>query len=193
MAFLTKPDLIRRYNKSQSSLLTESREKAYAANKLKEHGDRFSSLHSYDIFLSHSYDDARIIKQIKEMLKEKGYTVYVDWIEDRHLNRKRVNTHSANLIRERMDSCASLLYATSESAESSVWMPWELGYMDAKTNRVAVAPILDDESDDFNGREYLGLYPYLDLTSDSFYIHRSAGEYVNFPDWMEGKNPVLRV
>lgn len=122
------------------------------------------------------------------MLETKGLKVYVDWIEDSHLNRRRVNINSASLLRNRMDCCSSLIYITSESAEKSVWMPWELGYMDAKTNRVAVAPILDEETD-FDGREYLGLYPYLDLTSDTFYIHRSRKEWVNLIGWMEGLNP----
>ena len=140
--------------------------------------------------MSHSYDDARIIKHIKELLEEKGYSVYVDWIEDSRLDRGNVNTQSASLLRNRMDCCSSLIYVTSESAEKSVWMPWELGYMDAKTGRVAVAPILDEDVD-FEGREYLGLYPYLDLTNDSFYIHRRSNEWVNLIGWMKGENPKM--
>ena len=60
--------------------------------------------------------------------------------------------------------------------------------MDAKTEKVAVAPILDND-EHFNGREYLGLYPYLDLTDDRFYIHENINEWVNFIDWMAGKQP----
>lgn len=188
MAILRKAELIQRYNKKQSHLTSESFEKVFAAGAIREHGEKFSLLSAYDIFLSHSYDDARIIKLIKEILEEKGYSVYVDWIEDNHLDRKNVNAQSAAVLRERMNSCAALIYITSVSAEKSVWMPWELGYMDAKTGRVAVAPILDEEVD-FDGREYLGLYPYLDLTNDSFYIHRRYNEWVSFPGWLKGENP----
>jgi hypothetical protein len=188
MAILRKSDLVQRYNDKQTYLLNEDGERRYASNKLREFSEQFSVLNRYDIFLSHSYDDARIIKQIKEMIEMKGFSVYVDWIEDSHLNRGNVNAASANLIRNRMDCCSSLIYITSESAEKSVWMPWELGYMDAKTRRVAVAPILDEEID-FDGREYLGLYPYLDLTNDSFYIHRSSLEWVNLERWMKGEEP----
>ena len=60
--------------------------------------------------------------------------------------------------------------------------------MDAKTGRVVVAPVLDDD-EDFEGREYLGLYPYFDLTNDNFYIHRSPSEWVNLKGWMSGDNP----
>jgi len=190
MAILRKSELISKYNLKQSNLVSELGEKYYSSIKLHESSEQFSVLSRYDIFLSHSYNDARIIKLIKEMLEEKGYSVYVDWIVDNNLNRRNVTSTSASLIRNRMNCCASLLYITSESAEKSVWMPWELGYMDAKTGRVAVAPILDEEVD-FDGREYLGLYPYLDLTNESFYIHKNISEWVNFSGWMKGENPIL--
>lgn len=188
MEILKKSQLVQKYNNMQSYLTSESGERAYASGRLKEFSEQFSILNKYDIFLSHSYDDARIIKLIKEMLEMNGFSVYVDWIEDSQLNRGNVNVTSASLIRNRMDCCSSLIYITSESAEKSVWMPWELGYMDAKTRRVAVAPILNEEAD-FDGREYLGLYPYLDLTNDSFYIHSSRSEWVNLIGWMKGENP----
>ncbi len=123
------------------------------------------------------------------MLEKKGYSVYVDWIVDRQLDRANVNAESANVLRERMDRCSSLIYVTSEAAEKSVWMPWELGYMDAKTGRVAVAPILGEDDDGFDGREYLGLYPYLDLEWDNFFINRSSNVWVPLNEWMKGKNP----
>ena len=91
-----------------------------------------------------------------------------------------------------MNSCASLMYLTSVSAERSAWMPWELGYMDARTGRVAVAPIMDDDDEEFEGREYLGLYPYLDLTNDSFYIQEGPEVWVNLNEWMKGEKPKKR-
>jgi len=163
-------------------------EKTYSKNKLLEERNDFSYLELYDVFLSHSFDDARIVKLVKEMLEEQGQKVYVDWIEDDHLDRGGVTTETAAVLRSRMNRCSSLIYLTSQSAESSLWMPWELGYMDAKTGKVAVAPIMD-EDESFEGREYLGLYPYLDLTNDSFYIHKKVGEWVGFKGWMAGEQP----
>jgi len=118
-------------------------EKTYSKNKLLEERNDFSYLELYDVFLSHSFDDARIVKLVKEMLEEQGQKVYVDWIEDDHLDRGGVTTETAAVLRSRMNRCSSLIYLTSQSAESSLWMPWELGYMDAKTGKVAVAPIMD--------------------------------------------------
>ena len=188
MALLNRQDLIGRYNKRQSTLLGENFEKNYSKNRLIEAAKNFSYLERYDVFLSHSFDDARVVKVVKEMLEEQGQKVYVDWIEDDHLDRGEVTADTAAILRSRMDRCSSLIYLTSQSAERSLWMPWELGYMDARTGKVAVAPIMD-EDENFEGREYLGLYPYFDLTNDSFYIHKNISEWVSFKNWMLGEQP----
>lgn len=190
MAILRRQQLIEGYNRTQSKLFDDDFERAWAAGLLKVHADAFDRSATYDVFLSHSYSDARLVKQIYELLRANGHTVYVDWIEDSTLNRNAVTTNTATVIRDRMNRCNSLLYLTSEAAEHSVWMPWELGYMDARTGRVAVAPILDEAAaDEFDGREYLGLYPYLDLTGDSFYIHRDRGTWISLKRWMTGEQP----
>lgn len=185
MSVLRRSDIIRRYNKNQSINLGESAEKRYARRMVNESLESLASDELFDIFLSHSYEDARVVKQIKDMLSDKGYSVYVDWIEDDHLDRGEVTEETAEVLKSRMDRCGSLIYLASQSAESSVWMPWELGYMDAKTGRVAVAPVLNDD-ENFEGREYLGLYPYLDLTVDDFYVHRSESDFAGLDRWMHG-------
>jgi len=185
MSLIKKSTLVRLYNDAQKTLLGDEGEKIYSKNSLAEFSESFSPINKYDIFLSHSYDDARIIRQIYNMLKEKGFSVYVDWIRDKLLTRNDVTVGTAKILRFRMNCCLSLLYITSLSATKSVWMPWELGYMDAKTSRVAIAPILE-ESEDFRGREYLGLYPYLDLTKLNFYVHQSPSDWLTFSDWFKG-------
>ncbi|WLO87065.1 toll/interleukin-1 receptor domain-containing protein (plasmid) [Pantoea agglomerans] len=189
MATIHKSDILRRYNASQKILLEETSERRWAANSLQKEFESFSFSEHYDIFLSHAYSDARIVMQIRNMLIENGYSVYVDWIEDEHLDRGKVSEYTAIVLRNRMNNCSSLIYLTSDSAENSVWMPWELGYMDARTGSVSVAPIIENDGEEFEGREYLGLYPYLDLTADSFYIHKGANSWVTFKDWMQGKRP----
>lgn len=188
MALLKKSKLLQSYNNRQAYLIDEAEERSFAKKKLEEAAQKFSYTETYDIFLSHSFDDARIVKVIKEMLEEGGCSVYVDWLEDDHLDRGEVSPETALVLRNRMNRCSSLIYLTSPSAEKSLWMPWELGYMDAKANRVSVAPIIGD-NEEFEGREYLGLYPYLDLTMDKFYIHSNSSEWVNLDGWMQGEKP----
>lgn len=189
MGLIKKSDILRRYERRQTVYDNVSLEQHWASKKLTEAAATFSYGQDYDVFLSHSYRDARVVKEIRDMLIDKGYSVYVDWLEDDHLDRGKVTNHTAAVLRNRMNGCSSLIYLTSVAAEKSVWMPWELGYMDAKSGNVIIAPVLDDAGDTFEGREYLGLYPYLDITSDSFYIHRNAESWVTLGDWMQGKKP----
>ena len=116
---------------------------------------------SFDIFLSHSFLNQKEVAGLTAILNGFGFSVYVDWIEDAHLNRKIVNRETAELLRRRMRSCKCLFYATSDAASNSRWMPWELGYMDGHSKRCAVIPILETDMNptEFERREYLTLYP----------------------------------
>ena len=57
-----------------------------------------------------------------------------------------------------MSRSLSLLFVTSETSKSSVWMPRELGYFDGfRKGNIAVLPILEGNQNSFQGQEYLGL------------------------------------
>jgi spore germination protein YaaH len=115
---------------------------------------------SFDIFLSHSFKDKKYIEGLYTELSSKGYSVYVDWIIDADLQRTNVSKTTVNRIRMRMKQSKSLIYATSENASTSKWMPWELGFMDGDTNgKCAILPITDYENSSFNGQEFLSVYP----------------------------------
>lgn len=127
---------------------------------LKEEVRNSNLQKTYDIFLSHSYADAQMILGAAEILRNAGYSVYVDWIEDAHLDRSNVTQESADLVRKRMRSCKWLVYATSENSSNSKWMPWELGYFDGfRPDCVAIFPLVRSSISTFKGQEYLSLYP----------------------------------
>lgn len=116
----------------------------------------------FDIFLSHSYKDKKYIEGLFLELTEKGYSVYVDWIIDPHLQRGNVTKTTVNQIRKRMKQSTSLIYATSENASTSKWMSWELGFMDGDTSgKCAILPITDYEHSTFKGQEFLSVYPHI--------------------------------
>jgi hypothetical protein len=115
----------------------------------------------FDIFLSHSYEDAELIAGVQSLIEAEGLTVYVDWVVDRQLDRSSVTAATAKLLRTRMKHCRFLLYVSSKSSSDSKWMPWELGYFDGKrsSNRIGILPIVVNAGDRFRGQEYLGIYP----------------------------------
>lgn len=126
-----------------------------------------SAFGTFDVFLSHSFRDAMIILGLKRTLEGDGLSVYVDWIEDPQLDRRNVNASTAAHLRERMQRCRSLVYATSENASTSRWMPWELGYFDGThgPDKVAICPV-ETGSGRYTGEEYLKLYKTLEKVRD---------------------------
>jgi len=85
MAFLTLNE-VRNKARSKTSTGLESRK------TLNEHlqFDSFNPYETYDVFLSHAFLDAEVIYGLKIILEEAGFTVYVDWYEDSHLDRGKV-------------------------------------------------------------------------------------------------------
>lgn len=148
-------------------LLAKSHLKKASAQVLNEARSSAKDSETFDVFLSHSIADADLVLGIKDILEERGLKVYVDWEADSQLDRSKVNPETADLLRRRMKQSNSLLYLATESASSSKWMPWELGYFDGlRGGQVAVMPLLDNETDSFKGQEYLGLYPT--VTKDTY-------------------------
>jgi hypothetical protein len=81
-------------------------------------------------------------------------------------------------------------------------MPWELGFKDGVSQRVAILPILDTESNTsrYRGVEYLGLYPYVVKANNNstppvpkLWVHDDEVSYVVFDDWLKnGTKPYAR-
>ncbi|HPA20414.1 MAG TPA: toll-Interleukin receptor [Verrucomicrobiae bacterium] len=113
---------------------------------------------AYDIFLSHSSLDARLIYGIFLTLTDRGYSVYLDRICDPQLDRSRVSQGTARTLRYRMAQSRSLFVCTTDNTPKSQWVPWELGFSDGwKDGKAAVLPITDASS--FQGQEYFDIYP----------------------------------
>lgn len=149
----------------------------------------------FDIFLSHCLKDAELILGLARALIEMGHTVYVDWMVDPSLDRNKVNKGTADLLRKRMQDCKCMFYGATEAAESSRWMPWEVGYFDAKKNKVAILPIKSshDTSNEYAGQEYLSLYYYVSVTPSAagsfLLVHESKRKWVLFSQWLKGELP----
>lgn len=158
----------------------------------------FSEEKNYDIFLSHSSKDSEIILGIKGILEDLGYSVYVDWIEDRHMDRLSVSPSTAETLRRRMNNSKSLLYITTENAEDSKWMPWECGYFDGFREKVAIVPVKKNVlPNEYSGQEYLGLYPYCvreaDEASgkDTLWVMKNRKTYLSYDHWVSKANTEL--
>lgn len=138
---------------------------------------------SFDIFLSHSKMDEKYVLGAKKILEEKGFTVYVDWIEDPQLDRSSVNKRTARHLRTRMRQCSLMFYLHTKNASLSKWCPWELGFFDSHSNgeRVFVFPLVFT-GEGFSGQEYLELYPLVDIDNVGKMVSRGTDVWAHFPD-----------
>lgn len=175
MALLKESDL-RSYLR-KSSIGLES-----ASNRNLDH-------EQFDVFLSHSYLDKDLVFEIKNYLEQHGLSVYVDWIDEQELDRSAVDVETAETLRKRMSQCQSLLFATSSNSTSSKWMPWECGYFDGINGKIAIFPIVKSDENSFSGQEYLGLYPYIDVTSSTIWVNSVKSGFCSLKDWLNGKSP----
>ena len=121
-------------------------------------GWRLAHKSKFDIFLSYSSKDAAPVLGLYRFLKGNGYSVYLDCF-DRLLNPKVVNRFSETVIRRRLIMSRSLIVATSQNMPSSAWVPWELGFTDGLSNKVAVLYIAPKPGIAFGRQSYFELYP----------------------------------
>jgi hypothetical protein len=123
-------------------------------------------LSRYDIFLSQAIWDAEIVLGVYDLLTSAGYSVFCDWIEAPDTDRSQVTPANAALIRAAMGVSDTLLFLDTEGAVQSLWMCWELGWFDGGRGPVAVLPVLGEGERYYRGREFLGLYPYVEVDED---------------------------
>lgn len=191
-------NLLATYTKSEIRAAAQSRRSFRTAEaKLFDEfvaQESFSSTKRFDVFLSHSTRDAEIILGVKAMLEGMGKSVYVDWINDRQLDRSHVTPSTAITLRSRMRQSQSLLYVHSDNSTESRWMPWELGYSDALHGAVAILPITDYREEEFRGQEYLGIYPYVvrNTLTDILEVRRSRYDTLNWTSWVQNPRTFVK-
>jgi hypothetical protein len=166
----------------------------YTERKLNEQARNFSSYKTYDVFLSHSMRDGAAIIQLAKILENYGLSVYIDWVEDKQLDRSKVTIETAKIIRDRLKLSRCFLLALSSNSAKSSWVQWELGLGDGQKNgKVAIVPLMTnyDTNPEFYRQEYLGLYPYIDYTGSSIWVN--GYKYVDLKDWLRNENPLQQV
>lgn len=155
--------------------------------------ERTATWKGKDVFLSHSFADKDLVYGAARFLEKYGYTVYIDWRDDGNLDRSAVTKATAAVLRERMRSCKSLIYAYTQGAATSKWMPWELGFKDGQNTRAAIMPLAQLSYSSFSGQEYLTVYPYLTERLVNgikrLYIQFSEEICVSFGSWLQGVDP----
>ena len=151
----------------------------------------FDSTNTYDVFISYSWNDRKFAETVVGLLKKCGYTVYIDYSEQK-LDRKSVDSTTAQRLIDKMKRCRALLFLYSPGSSVSKWCPWEIGVFSGLRNlRCANLPVVDKDGDNFKNREYLELYPYVDYAQSKkdkydFWVTDDEGKYTSLRNWING-------
>lgn len=182
MPIITETEVLNRAN-IEKSFLRKS------ANQIIQEHASFRA--SFDVFLSHSSNEPEdILLGITMMLRDIGFSVYVDKYVDPQLSPNSVTHETAEVLRTRLNSSNSLLYVYSRHSTTSRWMPWELGFFDGYKGKVAILPVAQQTSFGFKGEEYLSLYPFIDKTTQSdtrkttYWVNHNSGNCEQLVNWI---------
>lgn len=156
MAFLTE-DIVRRRARSRAQARGRTVDSALRNEARKD-------VAHYDVFLSQTIHDQEIVYGVYAILTEDlGLTVFCDWIENPETDRSNVTPENARYVRERMRRSDTLLFLDTPKADQSKWMCWELGWFDGAKSKVGILPVVRNAGDPYRGREFLGLYPVVEM------------------------------
>lgn len=155
----------------------------------------FTEKTEYDLFISHSFLDKKLILTLIDLFNKANYSVYVDWINDQNLDRDRVSSKTAKLIKKRISECRGLSYIATDNIVNSKWCPWELGLADGlHSGKACILPVMK-EGKTFKGTEYVGIYPYIEYEKISgkqtyeFWVNdqEDTTKYLSLKNWLNGE------
>lgn len=136
------------------------------------------------IFLSHKHDEVKTLHDVIAFLNAEGVEVYVDWMDEDMP--AYTNGETAAKLKQRIKIANKFILIATPGAINSKWCNWELGLGDAAKyiDNIALLPI-NKSNQNFNGAEYLSIYPYIDYENGyNSYISGKPiekGYYVRFP------------
>ena len=68
---------------------------------------------NYDMFLSHNVFTKGLVLTLVNLFNKTRYSVYVDWIEDKQLDRSNDGPETATILRKRMKASMGLVFLST--------------------------------------------------------------------------------
>jgi hypothetical protein len=83
---------------------------------------------SFHVFISHSYLDSNLVRQVKSCLNSHGLTVYCDWTSDNDfLKRSLVSNYTKMVLKKRIEQSKCIVFLETKNAvnrDGSFTSPW---------------------------------------------------------------------
>ena len=95
--------------------------------------------HRYDVFLSHSSYDMKLLLKLKQRLNAEGKVIYIDWVNDKvMMNRRNQNEDTWTALKLRMDESDKMLFVMTDNSLRSEWTRKEIEYFKTQNKEVVV-------------------------------------------------------
>lgn len=150
------------------------------------------------VFLSHKHTERTLMLQIKSMLEHIGIDVYIDWLDETMTSTTSGKT--AKKLKEKIKLYDKFVLVATNGAIVSKWCNWELGLGDAEKyskDKIAILPIVPDYDYQWEGAEYLQIYPSIEYQDGSTTYSNGAkipeGYYVLYPSDSNGMRIIVKL
>lgn len=148
------------------------------------------------VFLSHKHTDKELMLKIKTVLEHVGISVYIDWLDETMTS--ATSGETAKKLKDKIKLYDKFVLVATNGAIASKWCNWELGLGDAEKyskDKIAILPIVPDNDNQWEGSEYLQIYPTIEYQDGSTTYTSGVvipeGYYVLYPcDSMGNRNIV---
>ncbi len=143
------------------------------------------------IFLSHSHTDKDVIEQAKIFFENLGISVYVDWA-DKTMSESTNGETAQKIKKQIINGNDKFVLLATNNAVSSKWCNWEVGIADPfklANKKIALLPLADN-SGNWNGNEYLQIYPRIERSStnlNEYYVWYPDGTLETISTWLNRK------
>lgn len=134
------------------------------------------------IFLSHSHTDKAIVEQAKVLFQNLGISIYVDWADE--TMSEKTNGITATKIKSKILANDKFLQLATNTVVLSKWCNWEVGIGDVyklHSDKICILPLADNSSN-WNGNEYLQIYPRVEPVNKNNYSLYYSIFSVIYPD-----------
>lgn len=96
--------------------------------------DTIQSKKVFDVFISHSYKDEMIVREIIKIMNKYKFHCYCDWVSDNDfLKRSLASEYTAEVLKKRIEQSRKILFVQTENSTegaeiTSSWIQMELKY-----------------------------------------------------------------
>ena len=115
--------------------------------------DTIQNKKTFGMFISHSYKDTNIVKQVISILNKKGISCYCDWMSDNDfLKRSLVSKYTEEVLKKRIEQSKAVLFIRTNNSmiglsPSSPWIEMELKHCKKIGKELYCIDFLNDRED----------------------------------------------